>query len=157
MARHPDRWSRTTANPSRARKAILLWTAAPLLGVALAASQAPEPTGDDPRLSRPTTGESAAAPAANVQRIREGTEIVDQTGHFQMAGDRVVFFTEDGQGGYVALENLNLERIAQAIAENPEKLQWSVTGTMTEYRGANYLFVRRAIQKSRIESTEEAF
>lgn len=74
-----------------------------------------------------------------------------------MAGDRVVFFTEDGQGGYVALENLNLERIAQAIAENPEKLQWSVTGTMTEYRGANYLFVRRAIQKSRIESTEEAF
>jgi len=44
----------------------------------------------------------------------------------------------------VGLENLNLERIARAVADNPVTLEWKVTGTITEYRGANFLLVTRA-------------
>ena len=61
----------------------------------------------------------------------------------------MTFFLADGKGRLVGLENLTLQRIAQVIADSPERLRWTVTGTITEYRGANYLLVRRAILKNR--------
>ena len=91
------------------------------------------------------------------QRLREGTEIVDQSGYFRMTGGKVTFFTADGEGRFVGLESLSLERVARLIADNPEKLQWSVSGTVTEYRGANYLLIRRAILKSRVKTSDEIF
>ena len=57
---------------------------------------------------------------------------------------------------FVGLENLNLQRIARTIADNPVPLQWSVTGTITEYRGANFLFVRRAVLKRRAQLPQGA-
>jgi hypothetical protein len=59
-----------------------------------------------------------------------------------------MFYAESGVR-YGGLENLNLERVASVINENPEQLQWSVSGTITEYRGANYLLVSRATLKSK--------
>lgn len=90
-------------------------------------------------------------------RLREGTEIVDQLGYFRLTGDRLTFFSDDGKYRFVALENLNLERIARVITDNPEQLQWGITGTMTEYRGANLIFVQRAALRSRVESSETDF
>lgn len=55
----------------------------------------------------------------------------------------------------VCLENLNLERIARAITDNTEQLEWRVSGVLTEYGGANYLLVDRAILKSRADSLED--
>ena len=81
--------------------------------------------------------------------IREGTELVDQLGTFTPAGDRLVFMLSDGKRRLVGLENLNLERISRAMADNPDSVTWMVSGTVTEYRGANYLVVRRATLKSR--------
>ena len=74
--------------------------------------------------------------------------MVDQMGHFRMTGDRVAFFATEKKGRFIALENLNLQRIAQAIAEQPEKRLWKVTGTLTEYRGENFLLVQRATLES---------
>ena len=80
-------------------------------------------------------------------RAREGTEIVDRAGYFRTAGDRVIFFTVDGRDRFIVLENLNLERIAQAIADDPEQLQWTVTGSITEFCSDNFLIIHRAVVK----------
>lgn len=87
--------------------------------------------------------ESAASGAG--ERIREGTEIVDLDGYFRPSGERVNFFSADGKRRLVGLENLNLQRIVRAIADDPRQLRWKVSGTVTEYRGANFLLVRQAI------------
>ena len=130
-----------------------------VLGLAVAVAWA-EPSNPTDR----SDGQSAAVEPADgaIQtrpdsRTREGTELVDQAGHFRMAGDRVTFFTEGGKGRFVVLENLNLERVARIIAENPDYLKWSVTATVTEYRGANYLFIRKAVLRNRRESAEDEF
>jgi len=82
--------------------------------------------------------------------IREGTEIVDQLGYFKITGDRATFDTLDGKRQFVGLENLNLARIVNTLSnwDGPD-LQWSIDGTITEYRGANYVLVKRAVRKTR--------
>jgi len=131
-------------------------TAGLLVGSALVGGQPriPQKTGLE-RSEVSLTGKSDQTQRDH--RIREGTEIIDSTGYFRMTGDRVTFFTDDGSGRYVALENLNLERVSRAIADNPEPLQWTVTGTITEYRGANYLFVRRAALKTEAPTPADIF
>ena len=114
----------------------LMCALALVLSVALAGARTPLPE------------DAASAESEAEQRFREGTEIVDLTGHFRMTGDRVTFFTDDGKGRYVGLENLNLERISRMIADNPNRLQWIVSGTLTEFSGTNYILVRRAVLKN---------
>lgn len=86
----------------------------------------------------------AALKRQPVHRLREGTEVVDQLGRFQAAGDRLVFVAEPGKQRLVVLENLGLERILRAVADRPAQSQWKVSGTVTEYRGANFILIRRA-------------
>jgi len=74
---------------------------------------------------------------------------VDQPGSFKMAGDRLVFFLAAGKQQLIGLENLNLERIQRILTDNTDPLEWLVTGTVAEFRGTNYLFVRRATFKNR--------
>jgi len=85
------------------------------------------------------------APHSTSQRQREGTTLVDVPGHFKLTGDRATFFPTGSDAHYTGLENLNLERIATSISDIPEQLPWLVSGTITEYRGANYLLVTKAI------------
>jgi hypothetical protein len=49
-----------------------------------------------------------------------------------------------------------LERVAQAIAENAKQLDWIVSGTISEYRGENFLLVNRAELKSPTRSSDAA-
>lgn len=83
------------------------------------------------------------------QRLREGTALSDVQGHFELTGDRARFQPSDKSGPFGCLENLNLDRVTQTIRDNYDRLEWSVSGTITEYRGANYLLISRAILKSR--------
>ena len=134
----------------------LTCTVGVLLGVTLLGAQVPDPTEND--IGPPRPAEITAKSRLQTDgRMREGTEVVDQLGHFRVTGARVTFFTDDGQGRFVVLENLNLERIARTIADNPEQLQWGVTGTITEYRGANFLLLRRAALKSQVRPPEDVF
>ena len=134
--------------------------AALLLAAALAwaepdGSSDRDATGPEPAATANSANMAQSPRSQAVHRMREGTEVVDQLGYFRVTGDRVTFFTEDGKGRLVALENLNLDRVARAVADNPDSLQWIVTGTITEYRGANFLFVRRAVLKTQLESAAE--
>jgi hypothetical protein len=88
---------------------------------------------------------STPAPHPATQRLREGTALVDVPGHFKLTGDRATFFPTGSDAHYTGLENLNLERIATAISDIPEQIPWLVSGTVTEYRGTNYLLVTKAI------------
>jgi hypothetical protein len=104
-----------------------------------------------PPPSRQSGAADCAAPgkaAAKQPRIREGTALVEQPGVFQKAGDRMTFFTSDGQRRFVVLENLQLERISRAVGDNLTPPQWTVSGLVTEFCGANYLFVDRAVLRA---------
>ncbi len=158
---------RKNCPPSRLRyKDVAAWIGMFLVGLAVVAASGQSPPRDQPPLAQLSSrnrlpqldsgdkrpaGKAVAntiAPASQDGfRSREGTEIVNQDGFFRQADDRIVFSPSGDNRQFIALENLNLERIAQVVADNPQQvkpLQWSVTGTVTEYRGANYLFVRRA-------------
>jgi len=88
--------------------------------------------------------------------LREGGEIVNQAGYFHATGNRLAFESSDNKRNFIALENRNLERVTQAIAENAKQLEWIVSGTISEYRGENFLLVNRAELKSRIRSSDAA-
>jgi hypothetical protein len=79
---------------------------------------------------------------------REGGEIINQSGYFHNTGDRLAFVSADNESRFITLENRNLERIARTIADNAGQLEWIVSGTISEYRGANFLLVNRAELKS---------
>jgi len=74
--------------------------------------------------------------------------LVGVVGHFRLAGDRIAFFAAEGNARYLVLENLNLQRIGQAIVDDPTLMQWRVSGLLTEFRGNNYLLVRSAVVES---------
>ena len=93
-------------------------------------------------------------PLQAARRVREGTELVDQVGRFEIVGDRIVFVTDRGTVRLVGLENLGLERIARTLANDPGPLEWKVTGTVTEYRGTNFVLIHRAILKTAGERRE---
>jgi hypothetical protein len=104
--------------------------------------------GELTRISRSAAADQADAAGQRAVRLREGTQIEDQVGTFKITGDRATFYTDDGQHRYVGLENLNLARVVRAVSDEPEPRQWSVSGTITEYRGSNYLLITRAVLKS---------
>ncbi len=81
------------------------------------------------------------------QRVREGSRLMEEQGSFVPAGDRYLFMTAD-QARFVVLENLALQRIALALSEPQTAPTWTVTGIVTEFRGANYLLVTRAVMAS---------
>ncbi|MEM8947514.1 MAG: hypothetical protein AAGD11_20235 [Planctomycetota bacterium] len=89
------------------------------------------------------------AERANAKRLREGTMITDATGHFREDGDGASFVT-DGGLEFGALQNLNLERVVRLLkgADEPSSIRWSVTGSVTEYNGRNYILLKRSVYKS---------
>jgi hypothetical protein len=100
-------------------------------------------------------GQAASAEASEEadsqveQRWREGAELKDQLGEFQLAGERVRFRSLDRRIKLTVLENLALERVSRVIEESRTPAQWSVSGTITEFHGSNYLLITRAVVKAR--------
>ncbi|MBA3483947.1 MAG: hypothetical protein H0T51_19245 [Pirellulales bacterium] len=82
-------------------------------------------------------------------RLREGTQLRDVTGRFRQSGDSLTFIDEDDRQ-ISGLPNLNMERILRVLktVEEPESIAWSVSGTVTEFAGKNYLLITRAVYKS---------
>ena len=92
----------------------------------------------------PRAAINPAKPAAKSLRIREGSPLLDVRGHFELTADGAAFFADDGVR-LVALPNLALERIVATTREHPDRLQWIVSGNITEFRGANYLLITRGV------------
>ncbi len=95
------------------------------------------------------TEKSKEKTKADGERQREGVEIVEQAGAFKVTGDRVLFVTAgEPSRSFVVLENLSLERIAREMDEGAETAEWTVSGSVTEFKGANYLIITHAVQKN---------
>jgi len=82
-------------------------------------------------------------------RLREGTRLNNVAGRFRKNGESLTFIDSENReiGG---LPNLNLERIIRMLktVEEPESIIWSVSGTVTEFSGRNYLLITRAVYKA---------
>jgi len=104
-----------------------------------------------PPVARPIAHRRAGDDRAGGDRQREGTRVTDVGGRFEVAGDRVTFFPAGGRESYRLLENLALERVAQVLSESRARQEWTVSGTLTEFRGANYLLLTKAVIKSAVE------
>jgi len=105
----------------------------------------------DPLRAPATSGTAAPAvagsPAAKAaERLREGTRLIDVTGSFQAVGaDSVSFLASGNKDSYRVLENLALQRVSFSLQDDRTLRQWIVSGTITEYRGANYLLLTKAV------------
>lgn len=88
------------------------------------------------------------------KRLREGTRLIDVEGRFDTNGDRWAFFRADTDESYKVLENLALERIHKVLEETraSDKPQWIISGTMTEFGGANFLLVSKAVIKPQTDA-----
>ncbi len=132
-----------------------------------------QPTGGDAsgtKTVQPTKGASAgavnltssAAASSHIEgaqvggRWREGSRLVDQLGFFKLTGDRITFISTDGKLRLDGLENLASERVARAIGDSPDQLEWSVSGVITEYRGTNYLLVTQSMLRTKSTGTRRA-
>lgn len=107
------------------------------------------------RLAAPADRPAAPArpgPAAKDKlRVREGLELIDRIGTFELSGDRARFVATDDGMSLIGLENLSLERVIHAIRDNPQQGQsWKVSGVVTEFEGRNYLLITRAIVAARL-------
>lgn len=89
---------------------------------------------------------SASAHDGKSNRIREGTRIHERVGSFRMQDQRIVFVPADKLPESLrVLENLALERVVNALIDPRGSQRWIVSGTVTEYRGLNYLLITRAL------------
>lgn len=96
---------------------------------------------DGARADLPAAGEPLVA-----ARWREGELLEDQLGTFELLGERVLFTLASRQQALPVLENLALERVTRLLDQRAD-CPWVVTGTVTEYRGRNYLLLQRAVMR----------
>jgi|GEM_PF-1693145 len=93
----------------------------------------------------PRSSSSRAGPNDSRPRLREGTTLEAMTGTLRPAGDRYMFFSEDGKHRLVVLENLALERLLRVQSAYAGNVFWKVWGTVTEFRGQNFLLLKRSL------------
>ena len=77
-------------------------------------------------------------------RWREGTRLHQVQGIFSTNGDRLQFTSTDGKVQIITTENLLAERVLRSIQESSDALAWTIQGTMTEYKGVNFLTLNYA-------------
>ena len=105
-------------------------------------------------IPRESTKRTLVKPVSNSRskeiRQREGTKLVEIAGRFMIAGERVTFVPQEAAEGvaYRVLENLALERVLDNLNESRSDRLWIVSGTLSEYRGANYLLISKAVLQS---------
>lgn len=86
----------------------------------------------------------------DTSRWREGHRVENATVTFQVSEAERFVLSLNGEKGLTALENLALERIADAMRIDSADNRWVVTGRVTEFRGQNYLWIERATRAAKI-------
>jgi hypothetical protein len=69
---------------------------------------------------------------------------------FQISETERFLAALSSEKGLTTLENLALERIADAMRVDSADNRWVVTGRVTEFRGQNYLWIERATRAAKI-------
>jgi hypothetical protein len=112
----------------------------------IAVAQPPNPLRASPTSSAQATSTGSPSAAKPSERLREGTRLIDVTGTFQSTGpDNISFLANGNKESFRALPNLALQRVSQSLEENRALRQWTISGTITEFRGANFLLITKAV------------
>lgn len=106
-----------------------------------------------------TSGTASVAPNAPVVTLmREGTDIVNRVGRLTRSADGQSWeftFESDGRSmqdpPVVILPNLNLMKMESVTGGMSRDLRFRITGEVTEYRGRNYILLRKWIVVSDAE------
>jgi len=110
------------------------------------AANVPSTRQPGPAAAAATAGSTGAKAS---ERLREGTKLIDVVGTFQSIGGESVTFTPAGSGtnkeSFKVLENLALQRVSQELDGNKGARQWTVSAEITEYKGNNYLLLKRIV------------
>lgn len=115
------------------------------------AIEAPEPTAAPVLERRGVDPDELEGVGDGSVRLREGKRLVNRIGELRETGGRIAFYPDGETHSLQLLENLALERVSHDLDQQHRK--WSVTGTVTEYRGGNYLLLDRAVLKARVSKS----
>jgi hypothetical protein len=134
----------------RARLNALICCSLALLALAACVTHLPLAKAAEDGPAAPATdakSRSALQPGATKvgQRAREGSLLGDETGSFEFVGERIIFVPAGGRESLRVLENLALERIVRELGDARDQRNWVVSGVLTEFKGANYLLVTKAM------------
>jgi hypothetical protein len=100
-----------------------------------------------------STGNNAVAPGApQLNLLREGSPIIDRTARLTKSSDSQfseLTFDSDGKTmkdpPMLILPNLALMRMETAVAGASRDLRFKVSGTVTEYKGRNYILLEKVV------------
>jgi hypothetical protein len=155
----PQAASAPTTRPAATTKSAKDQSAEDMLSQML---KAPQEAGKRPLTPLPTTmgggvdrksGKGAVAPSAPVVNVlREGTFLVDRIGRLSRTADgsqAEFVFESDGTSmqdpPLVIVPNLKLQQMEDAVTNAIKDPRFRVSGTLTEYRGRNYILLDKVV------------
>jgi hypothetical protein len=110
-----------------------------------------QPLPDSPKIDA-GSGKAVAPNAPAVKLLREGSPIVDRVGRLTKSADGQQWelaFEADGKTmqdpPLIILPNLNLAAMESAVSGASRDLKFRVTGTVTEYKGRNYILLEKVV------------
>jgi hypothetical protein len=111
-----------------------------------------QPEGNGPGTDK-TSGVGATAPKApTLNLLREGTFLVDRVGRLSRTSDgsqAQLTFDSDGKTmqdpPVLILPNLKLMAMENAVTSANRDLRFRISGTVTEYRGRNYVLLEKVV------------
>lgn len=117
------------------------------------ASEAERPLQPTPRKTiDQSTGAGAISPGApQLPTKREGTFVIDRMGRLTRAADGQWEFNFDADGQALqdppmrVLPNLKLMVMEEAIEGGGSDVRFRVSGSLTEYRGRNYILLEKVV------------
>ena len=106
-----------------------------------------------------TTGTAAVAPGApSLPVVREGTHKIEVAGRLTHSSDgSQAIFTFDSDGAamkdppMIVLPNLKLQSMEGIIASKASDVHFRISGTVTEYKGRNYILLDKAVVMADVE------
>jgi hypothetical protein len=113
-------------------------------------TEAAAATGKNEPNKTASTASKDLAKSKDVVRLREGHRFENLTAMIQITETERFLATIEGDKNFLVLENLALERIAEAMRVDSTDNRWVLTGRVTEFRGQNYVWVERATRAAKI-------
>jgi hypothetical protein len=90
--------------------------------------------------------------------VREGTHLINRSGRLNHSTDgQTATFTFDTDGKNMAdppmiiLPNLKLQSMEAALAGRASDVHFRISGTVTEYKGRNYILLDKAVVMADVE------
>lgn len=78
-------------------------------------------------------------------KLREGSRLIDREGRVSERGGRYFFVPDGDVEQFSLLENLTLERVTSASSNQDDGQKWIITAVVTEFQGARFLLLERAV------------